>query len=121
SDDWVRKNMSVVGLRLKHDLEGKPTLDLEDIPIKKMIATTRSFEGMLKEFDDIKERVSTFAISCAEKLRRQDSHCNMLMVFVHTNAFRTDLPQYSRNIVVKTDFPTNSSMELTRFAHIALK
>jgi len=28
-DDWVRKEMAVVGLRLKHELEGKPTLDLE--------------------------------------------------------------------------------------------
>src|SRR5690606_13210631 len=27
SDHWVRTNMSVVGLRLKHDLEGKPSLD----------------------------------------------------------------------------------------------
>src|SRR5690606_11742911 len=121
SDDWVRKNMSVVGLRLKHDLEGKPTLDFEKVAKKKMIATTRSFEGMLTNFEDVKERVSTFAVSCSEKLRRQNSQCNMLMVFLHTNGFRKDLPQYGRNIVIKTNYPTNSSFDLIKYANIGLK
>ena len=43
-DNWVRKNMSVVGLRLKKELEGKSVLDLEEVRSpKKAIATTRSF------------------------------------------------------------------------------
>lgn len=121
SDDWVRKNMSVVGLRLKHDLEGKPTLDLETTANKKMIATTRSFEGMLTSYQDIRERVSTFAVSCAEKLRHQQSQCHMLMVFLHTNGFRKDLPQYGRNIVIKTHYPTNSSIDLVKYAEVGLK
>lgn len=121
SDDWVRKNMSVVGLRLKQDLEGKPTLDLEDVPTKKMIATTRSFEGMLTEHKQIEERVSTFAIKCAEKLRRQKSHCNLITVFVVTNRFRADLPQYSRSIVIKTEYPTNSSIDIIKYTQTGLK
>lgn len=121
SDDWVRKNMSVVGLRLKHDLEGKPTLDLDTVANKKMIATTRSFQGMLTSYQDVKERVSTFAVSCAEKLRKQQSQCNMVMVFLHTNGFRKDLPQYGRNIVVKTEYPTNSSIDLVKCAQAGLK
>ena len=121
SDDWVRKNMSVVGLRLKHDLEGKPTLDLDTVANKKMIATTRSFQGTLTSYQDVKERVSTFAVSCAEKLRKQQSQCNMVMVFLHTNGFRKDLPQYGRNIVVKTEYPTNSSIDLVKCAQAGLK
>ncbi|WP_196888497.1 Y-family DNA polymerase [Aureivirga sp. CE67] len=115
-DEWVRRNMTVVGLRLKHDLEGKPTLDLEEPNSKKMIATTRSFDRMLSDFDDIRERVSTFAVSCGEKLRKQNSHCNLLMIFLHTNGFRKDLPQYGKNIVVNTEFPTNSSIDLVKYA-----
>lgn len=120
-DDWVRKEMAVVGLRLKHELEGKPTLDLDLPKSKKMIATTRSFESMHTKFDDLAERISTFTASCSEKLRRQNSHCNIIMVFLHTNYFRKDLPQYSRSIVVKTDFPTNSTIELTKYAKSGLK
>ncbi|RXP52469.1 Y-family DNA polymerase [Lutibacter sp. HS1-25] len=115
-DDWVRKQMSVVGLRLKHELEGKQTLDLETIQTKKAIATTRTFEGMLTDFESIKERVSTFAVSCAEKLRKQQSCCNVVMVFLHSNWHRKDLPQYGKNIVVKTHYPTNSSIDLIKYA-----
>ncbi|MCX6321007.1 MAG: Y-family DNA polymerase [Bacteroidia bacterium] len=120
NDLWVKKNLSIVELRLKHDLQGIPTLDLEILQPKKNIATTRSFEKNYTEFEQLNERVTTFAVSCAEKLRKQKSCCNSIMVFIHTNGHRHDLPQYSRNIVVKLPFPTNSSIELAKFANQAL-
>ncbi len=121
SNEWVKNEMSVVGLRLKRELEGKPTLDLETIQNKKAIATTRSFEKMHNKIEDIAERVATFTASCAEKLRRQNSHCSMIMVFIQTNYFRKDQPQYSRKIIINTDFPTNSTIELNHYAQIGLK
>lgn len=120
-DDWIRRNLAVVGLRLKKDLTGIATLDFETVQPKKNIATTRSFESNYTEFEQLAERVSTFASSCAEKLRKQKSCANLLMVFVHTNGHRQDLPQYSRNIVVKLPYPTNSSIELSKFATQALQ
>ncbi len=120
-DAWIRKNMAVVGLRLKRDLEGMPTLSLEDTKRKKAIATTRSFHRNYKTFSDVKERVSTFAITCAEKLRKQKSCCNLVMVFLHTNGHRKDLAQYNRNIVIKTDCPTNSSIDLIKYCSAGLK
>ena len=120
-DEWVRKEMAVVGLRLKHELEGKSTLDLETPKNKKMIATTRSFEKSLSRFDDVSERIATFTASCSEKLRKQGSHCNMIMVFLQTNYHRQDQQQYSRNIVINTDFATNSTIELNHYAQIGLK
>lgn len=121
SDAYVRNEMSVVGLRLKKELEGEETLDLERTTPKKVIATTRSFETMYSSFEDIKERVATFTVSCAEKLRKQKTHCNSIMVFVHSNGFRKDLPQYRRNIVIKTEFPTHSSTDLIRYAVMGLR
>lgn len=121
SDDWVKKHMSVVGLRLKHDLQGIPTLQLEEVQNKKNIATTRSFETLYTEFEQLRERVSTFAVLCAEKLRRQQSCCNSLMVFIHTSRFRTDLPQCNRSMVMPLPYPTNSGIELSNFAVKALK
>lgn len=120
-DNWVKKNMTIVGLRLKHDLQGIPTLNLEEQVAKKNIATTRSFEKNYTELEELSERISTFAVSCAEKLRKQNSCCNSLMVFIHTNKHRKDLPQYSRSIVIKLPYPTNSSIELSKFATQALK
>ena len=121
SDAWVQKQFSIVGLRLKRDLSGIPTLDLEDIQAKKNIATTRSFEKNITKIEDLKERIATFAVSCSEKLRKQKSCCKMLMVFLRTNGFRKDLPQYSRSSIIKLPFPSNSSIELVEFACIALE
>ena len=42
------------------------------------------------------------------------------MVFVNTNRFSNDAPQYSRSIVIKTDYPTDSTIDLNRFAQIGL-
>ncbi len=119
-DRWVQENMAIVGLRLKCDLEGKPTLDLEEAQQKKNIAITRSFEGNHAERDFLEERISTFAVTCAEKLRLQKSCCNSVMVFIQTNRHRLDLPQYNRNIVLNLPFPTNSSIEISNFALQAL-
>jgi len=121
SDAYIRKEMSVVGLRLKRELEGIPQLELEEVKTKQNISTTRSFETMYTDFENIKERVATFTVTCAEKLRKQNSYCNMIMVFVHTNGFREDLKQYSKNIVVKTQFPTNSTIDLVHCAVEGLK
>lgn len=118
---WVKKNMTITGFRLQQDLKGIPTLDLESMQIKKNIATTRSFERNYTELEDLKERVTTFAVACAEKLRKQHSCCNTIMVFIHSNRFRKDLPQYSKNIVMKLPFPTNSNIELAEFACMALE
>jgi DNA polymerase V len=120
-DAWVGRNMSVVGLRLKMDLLGTPTLDLEDIKPKKNIATTRSFERNLTKLEDIQERIVTFSVLCAEKLRKQNSSCNALCVFTRTNSHRQDLKQYSNSTVIKFPYPSNSSMEIAKFALQALE
>jgi DNA polymerase V len=118
---WVQKHMAIVGLRLQKDLKGIPTLDMETVQPKKNIATTRTFEKNYTELNDLTERVTTFAVSCAEKLRQQHSCCNSIMVFVHTNWHRKDLEQYSRNIVVKLPFSTNSGIELSKYAVLGLQ
>ena len=118
---WVQKHMAIVGVRLQKDLSGIPILDMETVQPKKNIATTRTFEKNYTEFQDLSERVTTFAVSCGEKLRQQHSCCNSIMVFVHTNWHRKDLQQYSRNIVVKLPFPTNSGIELAKYANLGLQ
>ena len=121
SDEWVRKHLSVVGLRLKHDLQGIPTIELEHVKTKKNIATTRSFEKNYYEFEQIKERVSSFAVSCAGKLRRQKSNCNAIIVFLNTNYHDKNQPQYNNSRLIKLPYPTNSDIELSKFATEALQ
>ena len=121
NDSWVKRNLSIVELRLKKDLNGDPILGLEDFKPRKNIATTCSFERNLKDFKDVHERITTFAVSCAEKLRKQGSVCTAIMVFIRTNSHRLELDQYNGSTVVKLPFSTNSSIEIARFASEGLE
>ena len=121
-DNWVRKNMGVVGLRLKKELEGKSVLDLEEVRSpKKAIATTRSFEGTITDYQKIKERISTFAICCAEKLRAQNSTCNSIYVFIRSNKFQKNKTQYRNGLLMTIPFATNSNIVVSKYAVEGLK
>ncbi len=119
-DNWVRKEMSVVGLRLKHDLMGISSIDFEEVKSKQSITVSRSFEKMYFKYDDIAERISTFSARVGEKLRKQNSHCNLIIVFINSNYFQKEMKQYRGFIAVKTDFPTNSTFEINKIAQKAL-
>ena len=120
-DDWVKKHMSIVGLRLKHDLQGIPSIMIEEVKDKKNIATTRTFDYNTENYEDVKERIVTFTTKCAEKLRKQGSCCNSIQVFIATNFYRKDLPQYSNSICIKLPFATNSTFELAEYAVMGLE
>jgi len=116
SNAWVMNNMTIVGRRLQDDLNGIPTLEMEPVELKQSIATTRTFESDYRNFEDVRERIVTFAVSCAEKLRSQHSLCNALTVFVESNRFKENDEQYSNQAVIKLPYPTSSGIELAEFA-----
>jgi DNA polymerase V len=122
SDGWVRKHLTVVGLRVKKELEGISCLPLELLtPAKKAICTSRSFGEFQTELDPIKEAVATFASRCAYKLRKGKLCARVIMVFIHTNGFNPNEPQYAQNFVYTLPVATNSSLELIKYALFALQ
>jgi DNA polymerase V len=122
TDSWVKKNMTIVGLRIKKELEGISCLEMELIsPAKKAICTSRSFGQTQTEIEPIREAVATFAGKCAYKLRKQKTCANVLMVFIHTNGFNQNEPQYAQNFICKLPVATNSSLELIKYAACALQ
>lgn len=116
SDALVRKRFSVVSLRLKHELEGKSVLKLEEVKTKKAIATTRSFKNDIVAIEELKERIATFSISCAEKLRKQNSYCNVLLIGIYTNRHRKKQTQYKNKIIIKLPYATNSNITISKYA-----
>ncbi len=118
---WVRKNMTVTGERTWLELNGESCIDLELVrPDKKQICTSRSFGKNVTTLEDMREAVAYYASLCSEKLREQNSFAYSLMVFIHTNNFREDLPQYYQNCIIQMPVPTNSTMEITHYALEAL-
>ena len=121
-DNWIRKQMSVLGLRLKKDLLGIPTIQLEEIQLsKRVIATTRSFEDTLSCFSDLEERISTFASNCAEKMRKQQSSCNVLLVFIRSDPYKKNTLPYQNSCTLSLPYATDSSIMLSKYAVLGLR
>jgi len=122
SRSWVRKNMTVVGERMWDELRGFPCIEMEDTAkAKKQICTSRSFGTRLTEFEDIFEAVSNYTASCAAKLRKQKCCAAGIMVFVMTNPFRENDPQYVNSSHYKLPIATNSTSELIEYSKSLLK
>lgn len=111
---WVRKVMGIHGVRMINELKGIRQLELDTPSPKKSIAVTRSFMEMLTKKEDVRERVETFGMYCSERLRKQNTCCKMVTVFVQTNRFRKDLPEYRNAITQILPNPTNSSILIGR-------
>lgn len=109
-DNWVRKNFSITGWKLKKDLEGISQLKLDEIQTKRAIATTRSFEYTYSDIDNIKERISTFAVSCAEKLRKQGSSCHIIYVILSSDRHKKDQEYSKLSKMITLTYPTDSSL-----------
>ena len=113
---WVQKYMTIVGIRLQRDLSGEQSLFFEDIKPKKHIISSKSFAKNTNDINYLMERASTYAVTAAEKLRKDNSHCKEVFVQVQTNYFRTDREQDFSSIVIKLDFATDSSIQISKAA-----
>jgi DNA polymerase V len=109
---WIKSQMGVTGLRLKKELEGESVLGLDEISDKKSIAITRSFPKQLTDYDALRERVSTFASVCAEKLRLQHSCCQTVIVMLGTMEHKTAHTKMYYQHAVTLPFATNSTLTI---------
>ena len=121
-ESWIKKEMGVIGLRLKCELEGKSVLNLEPVADqKKSIAITRSFPKQIADFDLLRERVATFAAVCAEKLRKQNTCCHTIIVLLVIDRHSIKASKYYFNMAVTLPYATNSTLTISNAAIAMLR
>ena len=120
-DQWIRKHMGIVGLRLVMELRGVSCLELEQCPAPKQSLTcSRAFGTPISTLTEMEEAVSSYTSRVAEKLRGERLAATVLTVFLTTNQF-TDGPQYSNAITIKLPVATDHTHELIRSALQGIK
>jgi len=81
-DAWVRKHMSVVGLRTVWELRGTSCLPLDELPVaKKSVICSKSFGYPIDNFEELCEATATYVARACEKIRAQDSLASYLSIF----------------------------------------
>lgn len=118
----LRARFGVVMERTIAELQGASCLALEEVaPAKQQIVSSRAFGSMVTTYRELEEAVSTYAARAGEKLRRQASTCAAVHVFVETNRFREDLPQYNNAMTVPLTVASDDTRKLTAAALWGLK
>ena len=116
-EDWIRRRMHIVGLRLRNELRGEACIGFEQHPTdKKRIATTRTFDRDIDDFEELHRRIAGFAGRAAAKLRAQGSVCGEIALFLLTDRHKEYLPQHYETGLTKLTTPTDSTLELTTHA-----
>ena len=115
-ESWVRAHFHQPGVQTWMELNGIPCIDTSEVIRNQNICTSRSFGDMVSDLPSLKASVASFASSCANKLRGQQSVCQSVTVFVSSNSFRTDLPQYGNAATVLLPTPTADTLEINKAA-----
>ena len=113
----LRSAFGVLMEKTQRELQGTACMDLQEAPsAKKQIIASRSFGQPVQELPLLQDAISNFvAIACA-KLRAQNSQAALIQVFVHTNRFRQDQPQYSPCLAVPLPQATSDSLVVNHWA-----
>lgn len=119
-DAWIKKHLTVVGLRTVWELRGTPCLSLEEVPApKKSIVCSRSFGVEVTEETEMAEALASYTARAAEKLRQQGSAASFIEVFLCTNRFKEG-PSYANGAQLVLPQPTDYTPHLIHLAKHAL-
>jgi DNA polymerase V len=113
----LRAEFGVVMEKIQRELQEVPCIELQEVqPDRQQIIASRSFGNMVTQLPILQDALSTFVANACTKLRGQGSHATVIQVFLQTNRFRKDLPQYMPSLAVPLPYPTNDSLEVNRWA-----
>ena len=113
----IRQHLGVVMERMTLELRGIPCIGLaETNPDNKSIIASRSFGQALTKRQDVHATIGSHVERAAEKMRRQGLASTLLRVFVMTNPFKPNEPQYSNSHAVKLPVASADTALLLRAA-----
>jgi len=114
---WIRKHLTVVGERTVLELRGISCIPLDTrTRPKKGILSSKTFGKPIESLSQLEEAVATYTVRAAEKLRSQGSVAGYISVFIHTNQFKQDEPQYANSASHNLIFPTAFTPDLIGYA-----
>ncbi len=90
-DVWVRKKMTVNGLKMVHELRGIPCYKIdEEVEPNQSITVSRSFGKSITALQHLQEAAATHAASAGRKLRKQGLIAAHVTVFVLIKKYHDD-------------------------------
>jgi len=122
NDTWLRKHLTVTGLRTAMELRGISCLPLEESPPpRKSVTSSRSFGQPVTDLAWLREALSSYIAIAAQKLRVEDLKTGCVQVYLTTNRFREGEPQYANSKTITLPIHTSSTLDLIHYADEVLR
>ncbi|MDD2747354.1 MAG: Y-family DNA polymerase [Acidithiobacillus ferrooxidans] len=119
---WMRQRFSILMERTIRELRGESCIALTEIaPPKQEIQSSRSFGRPVTRIEDLAEAISIYTVRAASKLRQQESVSAALRIYIRTNPFQPDKPQYHAAQTVTLSHPSQDTRILIQAALSGLK
>lgn len=118
---WIKQQFNVVLQRTAYELSGMPCMTLADVVPKQSIQCSRSFGTMQSSQLALSQAMSYHCARAFETLRKQNLTTQHISIFIQSNRFRQDLPQYNPSIGMTLTRPTDNLMQITKSALTCLK
>jgi DNA polymerase V len=119
-DRWIKKRMTICGLRTVHELRGISCISLEQVPTaQQSIACTRSFGQPITELNQLQEALATYAARASQKARAKNLIASALHVFITTGYHAQN--SYSNGMSIELMQPTAFTPSIIAAAGTILK
>ena len=113
----MRAKFGVVMEKTIRELRGEECIGIEEVaPAKQQIVSSRSFGNPVVLIEDLADAITHFVTNAAGKLRAQNSIAGLLQVFIMTDRFREDRPQYNPTVAIPLPVATADSMKIAGYA-----
>jgi DNA polymerase V len=113
----VRALLTIGGERVQKELQGVSCLPFEsDSEPRQSICTSRSFGEMVSDLSELESAVAFYATACARKLRSEGGAAGALTLFLRTNRYKFDEPQYHVEERVHFEVATQLDQEIVATA-----
>lgn len=112
----IQKQFTKIGRMIQDELREISCFPLNnETPKKKEIICSRTFGNPVFDLASIRESIACYASLACEKLRKQQSVCQEIEVYIRTNPFK-EIPQYVRVHSAILDSPTCDTRKIIREA-----
>lgn len=117
----IKQQFNVSLMRTLMELKGVSCYEFDEQKPPKSIVSSRSFGEMQMTQKIVSQALSRHVALAYEKLRTHGLLVKTLSIFITTNPFRSDLPQYSNSIQCHLIHPTDDVRVITHIAKTGLK
>lgn len=117
----VEMMLNIVGVRTWQELNGTPCISVdthnnENPALQKQMCCSRTFARNIESKEELKNALALFVTIVGRKMRRKHTAAQAIAVFLHTNTFRDDLPQYHNSAYLTLDEATNDTPTISATA-----